>query len=66
GTQFEGPKDVPTGWTVDVDPNTGTVTATPPADADPNTSVDIPVTVKYPDGSTETTNAKVTVTPNDA
>ena len=66
GTQFEGPKDIPDGWTVDVDPNTGKVTVTPPADVDPNTSVDIPVTVKYPDGSTDTTNAKVTVTPNDA
>ncbi|WP_167386254.1 YPDG domain-containing protein, partial [Staphylococcus argensis] len=65
GTEFEGPKDVPSGWTVDVDPNTGKVTVTPPTDATPGTEVNIPVTVHYPDGSTETTNLKVTVTPKD-
>ena len=61
GTEFEGPKDVPSGWTVEVDPNIGKVTVTPPADATPGTEVNIPVTVHYPDGSTETTNVKVTV-----
>ncbi|MCU5746246.1 YPDG domain-containing protein, partial [Staphylococcus sp. SQ8-PEA] len=66
GTTFEGPKDVPTGWTVKVDPNTGKVTATPPKEAAPGTKVDIPVTVRYPDGSTDTPNVHITVTPNDA
>ncbi|MCU5747136.1 YPDG domain-containing protein, partial [Staphylococcus sp. SQ8-PEA] len=66
GTTFEGPKDVPTGWKVNVDPNTGKVTATPPENAEPGTKVDIPVTVNYPDGSTDTPNVHITVTPNDA
>ncbi|MDF0193342.1 YPDG domain-containing protein, partial [Staphylococcus pseudintermedius] len=56
----------PEGWTAEVDPNNGTVTVTPPADATPGTSVDIPVKVTYPDGSSEETPAKVTVVPNDA
>ncbi|MCU5747137.1 YPDG domain-containing protein, partial [Staphylococcus sp. SQ8-PEA] len=65
GTTFEGPKDVPPGWTVDVDPNTGKVTVTPPADATPDTKVNIPVVVHYPDGSTDTPTVTVTVVPKD-
>ncbi|MFU1788742.1 YPDG domain-containing protein [Mammaliicoccus sciuri] len=50
GSTFEVPKDkVPDGWTAVVSPNTGELTVTPPADAEPGTTVDIPVTVKYPD-----------------
>ncbi|PNZ35389.1 YPDG domain-containing protein, partial [Staphylococcus lutrae] len=63
GTTFEIPPNttIPAGWTAEVDPNTGVVTVTPPADATPGTSVDIPVKVTYPDGSSEETPVKVTV-----
>ncbi|WP_325944681.1 YPDG domain-containing protein, partial [Mammaliicoccus sciuri] len=51
GTEFEVPSDkVPNGWTVTVDPKTGDLTVIPPKDVKPGTMVDIPVTVKYPDG----------------
>ncbi|MEB6252662.1 YPDG domain-containing protein [Mammaliicoccus sciuri] len=67
GTTFEIPEgSLPEGWTATVDPNTGAVTVTPPADAEPGTTVDIPVTVKYPDGSTDDTSVSVTVKPNEA
>ncbi|REI34072.1 YPDG domain-containing protein, partial [Staphylococcus felis] len=66
-TRFEIPQGgVPSGWTVTVNPNNGTVTATPPADAEPGTSVDIPVRVTYPDGSVDNTTTNVRVVPNDA
>ncbi|MEB6120206.1 YPDG domain-containing protein, partial [Mammaliicoccus sciuri] len=62
GTTFEVPSDkVPSGWTVTVDPNTGDLTIVPPKDVTPGTMVDIPVTVTYPDGSSEVTPAKVVV-----
>ncbi|REI04669.1 hypothetical protein DOS62_05265, partial [Staphylococcus felis] len=44
----------------------GTVTVTPPANAEPGKSVDIPIKVTYPAGTNEDTPAKVTVTPNQA
>ncbi|OFV62475.1 YPDG domain-containing protein [Mammaliicoccus sciuri] len=54
GTEFEVPSDkVPNGWTVTVDPKTGDLTVIPPKDVKPGTMVDIPVTVKYPDGTIE-------------
>ncbi|REH93545.1 hypothetical protein DOS70_10565, partial [Staphylococcus felis] len=66
-TGFEIPQGgVPSGWTVPVNPNNGTVTATPTADAQPGTSVAIPVRVKYTDGSVDHTTPKVRVVPNDA
>ncbi|REI33074.1 YPDG domain-containing protein, partial [Staphylococcus felis] len=56
----------PSGWSVPVHENNRTVTATPPANAEPGTSVDIPVKVTYPDGSGDNTTTNVRVVPNDA
>ena len=54
GTTFEIPEgSVPDGWTATVDPNTGALTVTPPADAEPGTTVDIPVTVKTDDSNSD-------------
>ncbi|MCJ0936197.1 YPDG domain-containing protein, partial [Mammaliicoccus sciuri] len=67
GTTFEIPEgSVPDGWTATVDPNTGAVTVTPPADAKPGTTADIPVKVKYPDGSKDEISVPVKVKPNEA
>ncbi|RUQ13839.1 cell surface protein [Corynebacterium genitalium] len=52
--------DLPEGWTVSIDDN-GQITATAPADAEPGTQVEIPVTVTYEDGSTDTAKAVVNV-----
>ncbi|RZH99937.1 hypothetical protein EIG99_12950, partial [Staphylococcus condimenti] len=57
------PKVVPEGWEVKVDPKTGDVTATPGQDVEPNTTVDIPVNVTYPDGAEHQATAKVAVVP---
>src|SRR5699024_9410270 len=43
--------DFPQGWVVEIDPATGTVTVTAPEDANPGDTIDIPVTITYPDGS---------------
>ncbi|MDO5668471.1 MAG: Rib/alpha-like domain-containing protein [Corynebacterium sp.] len=61
GTEFGLPEDYtpPTGWDVVVDPGTGVVTVTPPADAVPGQFITVPVLVTYPDGSTD--NAPATV-----
>ncbi|MDU5961925.1 MAG: G5 domain-containing protein, partial [Dermabacter sp.] len=40
------------GWKYKVDPNTGVVTSTPPADAKPGDKKTVTVTVEAPDGST--------------
>ena len=52
--------DLPEGWTVSIDDN-GVITATAPADAEPGSQVEIPVTVTYEDGSTDTAKAVVNV-----
>ena len=51
---------LPAGWDVTIDDN-GVITATAPADAKPGTQVQIPVTVTYEDGSTDTAKAVVNV-----
>ncbi|WP_046467824.1 Rib/alpha-like domain-containing protein, partial [Staphylococcus cohnii] len=62
GTQYEiDETKVPSGWEVIVDHNTGELTVKPSKDAVPGTSIIIPVTVTYPDGSTEATSTTVTV-----
>ncbi|REH94758.1 hypothetical protein DOS67_08520, partial [Staphylococcus felis] len=66
-TRFEIPQGgVPSEWTVTFNPNNGTVTTTPPANAQPGKNVDIPVKVTYPDGSVDNTTTNVRVVPNDA
>ncbi|MBX8996032.1 hypothetical protein HCH15_07515 [Corynebacterium testudinoris] len=52
---------LPTGWKASVDDATGTLTVTPPADAKRGDSADVTVTVKIPNGITQTATAKVTV-----
>ncbi|MCG7274664.1 G5 domain-containing protein [Corynebacterium afermentans] len=52
--------EVPAGWTATIDDN-GQITATAPADAEPGSQVEIPVTVTYEDGSTDTAKAVVNV-----
>ena len=52
--------DLPEGWTVSIDDD-GVITATAPADAEPGSQVEIPVTVTYEDGSTDTAKAVVNV-----
>ena len=51
---------IPAGWTATID-DKGQITATAPADAEPGTQVEIPVTVTYEDGSTDTAKAVVNV-----
>ena len=52
---------LPEGWSAEVDKTTGTVTATAPIGVKDGTKVSIPVTIKYSDGSTGTTNADFVV-----
>ncbi|MCJ0924572.1 YPDG domain-containing protein, partial [Mammaliicoccus sciuri] len=67
GTTYEIPEgSVPEGWTATVDSNTGVVTVTPPANATSGDNADIPVKVKYPDGSSDDTTVPVKVEANDA
>ncbi|REI07114.1 YPDG domain-containing protein, partial [Staphylococcus felis] len=66
-TRFEIPQGGgPSGGTVTIKRNNGTVKATPPANAEQGTSVEIPVKVTYPDGSVDNTTTNVRVGPNDA
>nr|WP_269434719.1 G5 domain-containing protein [Corynebacterium lujinxingii] len=53
--------EVPEGWTVEVDPETGAVTATPPATAKSGETVQIPVRVTTPTGESYVVNAVVGV-----
>ncbi|MDO5032612.1 Rib/alpha-like domain-containing protein, partial [Corynebacterium sp.] len=62
GTSFAiDNKTLPEGWTATVDPETGVVTATSPADAAEGTTVSIPVIVTYPDKTMDVIQAKFTV-----
>ncbi|REI10648.1 YPDG domain-containing protein, partial [Staphylococcus felis] len=66
-TRIESPKgDVPSEWTVTINPNNGKVTATPTANAQPGTNVDIPDKLKNTDGSVDNTTTNVRVVLNDA
>ncbi len=58
--KYELPKKLPQGWTVTVD-ESGTVTATPPKDAQPGDSATIKVSVSYPDGTKALVPAEFTV-----
>ena len=50
---------VPEGWDITIDPKTGDLTITPPADLKPNTTITVPVEVTYPNGETETIEVPV-------
>lgn len=62
GTSFTiDTSSLPTGWIATIDPVSGKVTFTAPADAAPGTVATAVVTIKYPDGTTDTTTVAVTV-----
>ena len=62
GSTFAIPDDftVPEGYTVDIDENTGVITVTAPEELDENTAeeFEVPVTVTYPDKTTDDASAK--------
>ncbi|MDK7272560.1 YPDG domain-containing protein, partial [Actinotignum schaalii] len=58
GTKYELGKDAPQGVTVNPD---GSLTVKVPEGAKDGDVITIPVKVTYPDGTTDTVNAKVTV-----
>lgn len=58
--------EIPEGWTIDLDSHTGEITATAPEIINPNTSIGVTVLVTYPDGTTDSPNARITVLANDA
>ena len=62
GTKYAPEGDGTDGWKFEVDENTGKVTVTPPADANPGDKGEFKVTVTYPDGSEDTADVVVTVT----
>lgn len=51
----------PAGWEVSVDPDSCVISVTPPADAEPGTTIEIPIDVEYDDGTVETSVGTVTV-----
>ncbi|WP_436878529.1 YPDG domain-containing protein, partial [Mammaliicoccus sciuri] len=66
-TTFEITKNIliPEGYTVAVDPNSGTVTITAPSRDTFGSEINMPITVKYPDGSSEEIHAIASVLPKD-
>lgn len=56
----------PEGWEGSVDPDTGKLRVTPPADAKPGTKVKLPVEVTDADGNTSTVEMEVTVADGEA
>ncbi|MBV5106006.1 YPDG domain-containing protein, partial [Mammaliicoccus sciuri] len=67
GTTFEITKNVltPEGYTVAVDPKSGTVTIIAPSRNTLGSEINMPITVKYPDGSSEEIHAIAFVLPKD-
>ena len=64
GTTFTPGDNAPDGVTIDE--NTGEITVTIPEDATPGDKITVPVTVTYPDGSTDEVEVTVTVEQPDA
>ena len=65
GTKFTPGENVPEGYVVKVEENTGEITVNIPDTAKPGDEVKIPVVVTYPDGTKDNVDVTVTVTDKD-
>lgn len=62
GTEFASESKLPEGWTLDVDKQTGAVTAQAPKNSPGGLSANLTVRATYPDGSTQAYPVKFTTT----